>query len=186
MLWQVATAVFTLFLGAIGNHLWESRRRIRFVAADWKFQYLEHDTEAGRRWNDKTERETAEDKVQGSKVRYLFTVKIFNEKSEATGLHDFSVEFMKGKGFQQELLFQHDDLRDASVPVSPGYGSPRLGELQLPSREWVVAQIVGYPGWRLNLRDTDSVWFVARSPSGKRFRRKVTDIFHRLGLPRRS
>ena len=181
MIWQIAPAVLTLFLGALGNHLWEARKRLQFFATDWKFQYLGRDSFGGWNWLDKTEAELTEGKGQGSNVRYLFTVKIFNEKSEAIGLHDFSVEFMKGKGFQQEILFQHDDLRDASVPVSPGYGSPKLGEMQLPSREWEVEQIVGYPAWKSNLRETDSVWFVARSPSGKRIRWKVADVSRKLG-----
>jgi hypothetical protein len=184
MLWQFTQNALMAVLGAIGNHLWESRKRLQFDSTDWKFQYLKQDTEFGRNWVDRTEIELTEGNGQGSNVRYWFTFRIFNEKSKAIGLHKFSIEFMKGKGFQQERLFQHDDPLDRSVSDSPGYGLPQLSEMQLPSREWVVGQIVGYPGWRSILRQTDSVWFIAHSPSGKRFRWKIPDVTHRLGVPR--
>ena len=88
---------------------------------------------------------------------------------------------MKGKSFQQERLLQHDDIRDGRVRRSPENDPPKLGEIQLPSREWAVEQVVGYLMWKSVLRETDSVWFVAHSPSGKRYRWKVADVSPKLG-----
>jgi hypothetical protein len=139
MFGQVAQSVLTLFLGAIGDHLWKSRKRLQFIATDWSFQYMKNSSPGSSHFADKIETEIAEDKGQLSSVRYSFTVKIFNEKSESTGLHDFSVEFMKGKSFQQERLVQHDEVRDASVRRSPGYEPPKLGEIQ----QWPDSELEG-------------------------------------------
>jgi hypothetical protein len=183
MFWQVAPVILAGAIGWLELRFWESRKKLRFRATDWTFQYLKVDTEFGRNWVDKTETELTRDIDKGSSVRYVFTAKIFNKKSESTGLDELSVVFMKGKGLQRQILFQHEDLCDASAPVSMGSSSPKLGEMQLPSRELSVKEIVAYPEWKAILRETESIWFFARGPSGKRYSWKVTDISQRLGVP---
>jgi hypothetical protein len=183
---QLVPPIVTYLFGAITGSLWEKRKRLRFSADDWKFQYLKIDSAGGWHWDDKTEREITEGKGTASSVRYLFAAKIFNEKSEATGLHKLSVVFMKGEGRQRKKLFEHNEPLDASVPVQPGARSPKLGEIHLPAREFAVEQIVGYPGWNSILSETESIWLFARSPDGKPYSWKVADISHRLGTPRGS
>ena len=95
-------AAFAL-IGWLAKALIDSRKRLRFEASGWKFQYMHREKNTTTsNWFDKPFEQLDRDAKEGdmSRVRYLFTFRIFNEKSEATGLHKFSVMFTSGPRYR--------------------------------------------------------------------------------------
>jgi hypothetical protein len=178
---QVAIGVICLLIGALGTQLVQSRKRLRFAASDWKFEYFHMDSTGGFAWMDKPPLDTKESAWTN---KYSFSIRIFNEKAESTGLHRFSVQFTKGPRWAETILIQDDNPR--RVPNSPSVSRTTsalesLGEMQLPSREWAAEKVVGYFDWKSILSETQTVWFVAHVPSGKGIRWEVARISRPLG-----
>jgi hypothetical protein len=103
---DVGVGVITFVAGATLKGLYDSRKRIQFASSGWTFQFqhygsemsISYKTDPPAKWN-------LESKLTAA---YSFTMRIFNERPEATGLHKFSVQFTRQLPAKRLTLLQDD------------------------------------------------------------------------------
>jgi hypothetical protein len=170
---EVVKYALSLLTGALLYGLWESRRGLRFDSSAWTFKFSKIDT-VGAPYYDEI---PPSDRASLSPARYSFYFRIFNEKSEATGLHKFSVEFTKGpKHDTTILLTDTSPIKPTGYVYSPGARIPPLSEIQLPSRAWATESVAGFIKWTPALQEADAVWLIAHTPRGRKFRWRVAPL----------
>jgi hypothetical protein len=164
-------------LGYLIAVLMEWRKKIRFVVSDWKLQYFHMDSLGGWHYDENPPEDGKEIALGVNPIRYSFTLRIFNEKSKPVGLHRFLIQFSKGPWNKRQFLIQTDDLRHGPGRTQSGRVQfDSFSEMQLPSHEWAVEDVVGYLDFKPGLKEVDSVWFVAYSASGYRYRWRVARL----------
>jgi len=161
--------------------LLEWRKRIHFAADDWRLQYLHIDSVGG--WSYK-ETPTVSERTRGSgnQMRYLFTVRLFNKKSQAVGLHRISVQFTKGPWHRRRIVVEDKEPRYGEKQVRNGaVHHDDLSEMSLPSHDWAVERVIGYLDGAAQVSDADTVWFSAYSAEGKHFKWIVARLPGEIG-----
>ena len=98
--------------------------------------------------------------------RYRFLAKLFNERKTATGLHGFAIQFTRGHNLNLVLIFE-DRFESRFDPVRT---------IDLPSRQWVTPQVHSQLEWNPALYQADAVWFLARFPNGRAFRKRIAKL----------
>jgi hypothetical protein len=158
--------------GAGLRWLYERWKRIRFTASGWTLLYGSQDSFGAVNLS------PGVPDTRLHHVQYHFTVRIFNEKSSAIGLHRFSVLFTRGKGRSKKIVGQDDQLRHGKLQTARHQSyREKLGEMMLEPHAWAVEDITGYPeGMETAVQTADAVWFVAHAASGERYEWHVADL----------
>ena len=160
----------TFVAGSAATKLYDSLKRIRFIAADWRLLPLSKDSYGQMVHKENT---------AGSYIEYLFTVKFFNEKSTPIGLHRFSVLFTKGVLHNRQILFRDDEPRHwggGRFILTSAVNHERLGEMSLTSHDWAVEHITGQCRDVATIQKADAVWLIAYSANGTKYEWHVIDL----------
>jgi hypothetical protein len=156
--------------GAAITKVYDSWKRIRFVAEDWKLWYVSKDSEYAPVYNENP---------PGSSIDYYFTIKFFSEKPTPVGLHRFSVLFTKGVLHNRQILFRDDEPRHwggGRFILTSAVNHERLGEMSLTSHDWAVEHITGQCSDVATIQKADAVWLIAYGANGKKYEWHVTDL----------
>jgi hypothetical protein len=165
LFWEVVQGVTIFFLGTVAMRVWDSRRKLRFSASGWTVSYEAGlDSEATRIVTDKL----PENPPPGMIFQYGFEFKIFNERSEPTGLQGFAVEFVKGGSLSTTILGLD------SFPCDMHFEGYSHVNLAAQAFTWRLVQ--GRLKWNSSLQGTQSVWLIAHTPDGRRYRWPVVKL----------
>lgn len=163
------------FLGFVITRLMDFRRNIHLFVDDWKLQYFHIDDSGGWKYKDN---KPDDGKRGGSHdIRYFFTMRLFNEKSQICGLHRISIQFTMGPWYWRRVVFD-----DKKPYRGDGKKNELLGELSLKSQDWTVVKVVGYIDEH-QITNADSVWFIAHRAAGKRFKRRISNLPRKRSFP---
>jgi hypothetical protein len=168
-------SILSASVGAGGAWLYERWKRIRLSADDWRLWYSYQDGEGGLA----SEPHPPDKPI--TEITYNFTVRIFNEKSAAVGLHHFSLLFTKGRGRARVTLLRDDDVQHGGDVIRAGRRfNTSLRQITLQPKLWTVEDISGHIDDIVEggaaVRKADAVRLVAKTADGKRCEWHITDL----------
>jgi hypothetical protein len=92
-------------------------------------------------------------------------------------VHNFAVLITKGPPYNATILLRDINTQDPHAPdAHPPFRGGTLSAIQLEARSWTEARVYGFVKGTPALQGADTVWLVAHSPRGRKYRWEVARL----------